>query len=483
MASLSYFHGVRVFESAETPVLPRWNRFGVVGVIGTAENADTNAFPADTPVLVLAQTFVSEDLGADGTLPDAINTLIQEGCSHMVVVRVAEGVDDAATRANVVGSAANKTGAWAFQDAYALLDIRPRVLIAPGWTSAFIDDGVAAVTVDAGGTGYTSAPTVSFTGGDGTGAAATATVDNGAVTAITMTSFGSGYTSPPTVDFSGGGGGSGASATATVGDVLNPVTQALIAVASARGMRARAYVDGPGTTDEDAVAYRNTINSDRCLVIDPPVLQYDPETDAPVSKPASTVFAGVRARVANETNISESVSNKPIRSAIGAARVVRYGDQSDYLNERDVATIIKHRGGFRTWGSRLATDKSIWKFDSVRATADFINETIEETFFEFVDRRFSEANLKFLLEAGRAIMAVLEANGDILPDSWAVSIDRARSTNTEMASGRVWLKVRFEPPAIMESIAVNTERNIAAYEVLLDRVAGIIEEGPLAVAA
>src|SRR5579884_242204 len=50
---------------------------------------------------------------------------------------------------------------------------------------------ITSVNVVAGGSGYTSAPTVSFTGG--TGATATATVSGGAVTAITVTAGGSGY--------------------------------------------------------------------------------------------------------------------------------------------------------------------------------------------------------------------------------------------------------------------------------------------------
>ncbi|MGD9691869.1 MAG: DUF2589 domain-containing protein [Phycisphaerales bacterium] len=70
------------------------------------------------------------------------------------------------------------------------------------------------VSPGGGGSGYTSAPTVGFSGGGGTGAAATAIVTNGAVTAITLDNAGSGYTSAPTVTFSGGNG-SGATATAT----------------------------------------------------------------------------------------------------------------------------------------------------------------------------------------------------------------------------------------------------------------------------
>lgn len=77
-------------------------------------------------------------------------------------------------------------------------------------------NAVDSIVVTAGGTGYTSAPTVSFSGGGGgSGAAATATIFNGVVIAVTVTNPGSGYTSAPSVVFSSGGG-SGAAATAQI---------------------------------------------------------------------------------------------------------------------------------------------------------------------------------------------------------------------------------------------------------------------------
>jgi hypothetical protein len=80
--------------------------------------------------------------------------------------------------------------------------------------------GVVAVFVTAGGTGYTSAPTVAFTGGltsSGVAATATATIDgNGAVNQIFLATTGSGYGAAPNVVFSGGGG-SGAIAKAIIG--------------------------------------------------------------------------------------------------------------------------------------------------------------------------------------------------------------------------------------------------------------------------
>lgn len=80
------------------------------------------------------------------------------------------------------------------------------------WTLAdHANGGVAFIRVTNGGSGYTSPPTVSFSGTGG--ATATAVVTGGAVTGVTVTNAGTGYQSAPTVSFSGGGG-TGAAATA-----------------------------------------------------------------------------------------------------------------------------------------------------------------------------------------------------------------------------------------------------------------------------
>lgn len=52
------------------------------------------------------------------------------------------------------------------------------------------------------GIGYTVPPMISFIGGGGAGAAATATIDDGIIGIITLTNQGSGYLEPPTVTFS-----------------------------------------------------------------------------------------------------------------------------------------------------------------------------------------------------------------------------------------------------------------------------------------
>ena len=78
--------------------------------------------------------------------------------------------------------------------------------------------GVASVAVSNGGGVYSSAPTVVFTGGGGSGAAGSAVMLGGAVVGVTMTAAGSGYASAPQVSFTGGGVAAPVATTVT----LNP---------------------------------------------------------------------------------------------------------------------------------------------------------------------------------------------------------------------------------------------------------------------
>lgn len=78
---------------------------------------------------------------------------------------------------------------------------------------------VTGVTVTNQGSGYSTAPSVTFTSNNGTGATATAVLGTGAnagkVVSVTITNPGTGYQAAPIVSFSGGGG-TNAAGTATI---------------------------------------------------------------------------------------------------------------------------------------------------------------------------------------------------------------------------------------------------------------------------
>jgi hypothetical protein len=74
---------------------------------------------------------------------------------------------------------------------------------------------VKTITIVNSGSGYTSAPTVTFISSTGRNAAATATVSGGVITGITITNPGTNYQSAPVISFIGGGG-TGSQATCTI---------------------------------------------------------------------------------------------------------------------------------------------------------------------------------------------------------------------------------------------------------------------------
>lgn len=101
----------------------------------------------------------------------------------------------------------------------------PTVVISPpppvtvANVTAVVSGGIlTGININSAGLGYIVAPVVSFTGGGGTNAAATAIISatTTRITGFTITNAGSGYTSAPTVTLTGGGGIQ-ATATTTLG--------------------------------------------------------------------------------------------------------------------------------------------------------------------------------------------------------------------------------------------------------------------------
>ena len=81
-----YLHGIEVIEldSGSRPI--RTVKSGVIGLVGTAPNADNSLFPLDTPVLIAGKRSETAGLGASGTLPSAIDGIFDQIGAMVVVV-------------------------------------------------------------------------------------------------------------------------------------------------------------------------------------------------------------------------------------------------------------------------------------------------------------------------------------------------------------------------------------------------------------
>lgn len=112
----------------------------VIGIVGTAPAADAATFPLNEPVEVRTNdAALMTALGATGTLPDALRGVNgQLGdfqvSARTVVVRVEEGLDEAATGTNLLGDEATRTGIYALLEAGSELGVIPRIISVPGFT-------------------------------------------------------------------------------------------------------------------------------------------------------------------------------------------------------------------------------------------------------------------------------------------------------------------------------------------------------------
>lgn len=118
------------------------------------------------------------------------------------------------------------------------------------------------IIVTAVGSGYSSAPSVTISGGSGSGATAVASVAGGSVTAVTLTAAGTGYKAGDTLTVTFGGPGTGAAATAKVWPILVFPNLSSIAVFQGRvWLAGNRVLQWTGTTGFDDVNPANAAGS------------------------------------------------------------------------------------------------------------------------------------------------------------------------------------------------------------------------------
>ena len=131
---VQYLHGVEVVQIDDGIRPIRTLKSSIIGLVGTAPDADAAKFPVDTPVLLTGPRAAAL-LGDDGTLSDAYSAVYAQGVNVAVVVRVEEGATAAETLAAVAGDVAEQTGVFALTLAKTVTGQQPRILAAPGFTS------------------------------------------------------------------------------------------------------------------------------------------------------------------------------------------------------------------------------------------------------------------------------------------------------------------------------------------------------------
>lgn len=386
---MAFLHGVEVTEidSGTRPI--RTVRSSVIGVIGTAPDADSAAFPLDTPVLVAGSRTEAAKLdtvgdGA-GTLPAAMDGIFDQVGAMVVVIRVSEGADDSETQSNIIGgtdSSGNYTGQKAFLSAESEVGVAPRILIAPGGV------GTGAVTRDDTTDDITGAP----------------------VTTELLTTAG---------QLRG----------VVVADGPNTTDAEAIAYRDLFG-DARCYPVDPWVRVWDTAADAEAVRAGSSVAAG--VIA---KTDADYGfwwSPSNKLINGIIGTA------------RPVDFTMGDPNA-----RANHLNENDVATVIQ-KEGYRLWGNRTASSDAKWQFLSVRRTADMINESLLRAHLWAVDRNITKTYVEDVVEGVNEYLRSLKARGAILGGSaWA---DPELNTETALQNGEVYIDFDFTPPYPAEHI-------------------------------
>ncbi|WP_237386150.1 phage tail sheath subtilisin-like domain-containing protein [Xenorhabdus sp. Sc-CR9] len=137
---MSFHHGVSVRETTQLSTLIRDLDTSVIGVVCTADDADAEAFPLDTPVLVTRINRVIGKAGKTGTLYTTLKAISDQCSPKVIVIRVADAAnladgDTKLTQDQLIIGGVNEqgryTGLYALLAAESNIGEHPRILAVP----------------------------------------------------------------------------------------------------------------------------------------------------------------------------------------------------------------------------------------------------------------------------------------------------------------------------------------------------------------
>ncbi|MFJ5321085.1 phage tail sheath protein [Pectobacterium parvum] len=155
-----FHHGVQVVEINDGTRVISTVSTAIIGMVCTAADADAATFPLNIPVLITNVLSAVGKAGKKGTLAAALSAIADQSKPVTVVVRVAEGKDEAETISNVIGGSDENgkyTGMKALLDALSVTGVKPRILGAPGLDSLPVATALASICQSLCAFGYVSA--------------------------------------------------------------------------------------------------------------------------------------------------------------------------------------------------------------------------------------------------------------------------------------------------------------------------------------
>jgi phage tail sheath protein FI len=398
--------GISITRIDNEPRPAVYSDMSVVGLIGTAPEADPAVFPLDTPVFLYSDDAAKRTaLGTQGTISDALNLINAQldefqVAAKVVVVRVDEGLTADATIASIVGDGIS-TGLEAFVQAGPLLGVIPRLICAPGFTSQ------------------------------------------------------------------------------RTGTDANAVCAALPALCNK--LLAHAVVDGPATTEQAAIDWRETISSSRLIPVDPAVRVMAGSEVAVMPLSPAVIGIGVRRDHEKQGRPFHSWANQPVVGIVGPSRPINFSltdgaTEGQRLLSHNVGILLRGElgvetaiasGGFVYVGTDNAGEDDLWRFYNVTRGRDYIHLMFLRTLRFYLGRfNLNGQTIQAVLNTMGFAMRDLKADGDIL--GYEVKFTRDQNSAEELRQGRFTVNFAAEEAPVLRYLGIQSARYRPALDALLD---------------
>jgi phage tail sheath protein FI len=259
----------------------------------------------------------------------------------------------------------------------------------------------------------------------------------------------------------------------------NPICAALPAVCSA--LLAHAVVGGPATTKQDAIDWRETINSDRLIPVDCFVKAQHGTEVVEEDIVARAMGIAVRRDYLHGGVPSHSWANEPVQGIIGLKRYDTFSltdgatDGQELLaanigivarGEMGVETAIA-QSGFIFIATDNAGDDPLWQFYNVTRMRDYIHLG----FLKALRKRLGASNItphsvQALQNEMEFWLRDLKSDEHIL--GYRVGFEKDKNSPENLRLGRLRVFFQAEEPPVLRQLNIDSRRYRQALDDMLD---------------
>ena len=212
---------------------------------------------------------------------------------------------------------------------------------------------------------------------------------------------------------------------------------------------AHAVVDGPATTEQAALDWRETLSSSRLIPVDPAVRVMSGTEVAVVPLSPAVIGIGVRRDHEKQGRPFHSWANQPVQGIVGPSRPINFSltdgaTEGQRMLSHNLGVLLRGEmgvetaiasGGFVYVGTDNAGEDDLWRFYNVTRGRDYIHLMFLRTLRFYLGRfNITGQTVQAVLNTIGFALRDLKADGDIL--GYEVKFTRDQNSPEELRQGR-----------------------------------------------